>query len=400
MRRFNLKDCAVAVLLAASPSLSALADASISYGSVPMYGQPVAVQLKDAGFPTYIPATRFTRNGSTITIDYEYASEGFTVRPDFGNPPLPLGELAPGNYTVRAQLFDITNPNSAPRVIDTNVPVVPPEEYGLHMVPMEPQAWAATQVTLKSAVYFEPGSMRATMNGNVIRVDFDYFGDAPVGGPMPAGTSSFATLRLPTLQPGSYVVEGWGRPKASATVTRYFTRNFTVAPSVPVVEYYSASLDHYFLTAGPSEIDAVDSGMAGDWKRTGQQFKAWLRASDASPLAKPVCRFFAQGPKSHFYTADEGECRFLQAIEQQQRAEAAAKGAQFLGWAYEGIAFYAVAPNAATGTCPGGMSTIYRAYNKRAAQNDSNHRFTIDAMQRAAMSVSWSDEGAAFCAPN
>lgn len=401
MRCSQMKTLGAAILLSATAlSLPAIAEPTLSYGSsMPTYGEPVSVQLSGAAFPTYLPATRYTRNGSSIVIEYEYVGDGFTVRPDFGNVPLSLGELAPGNYAVRALLIDIAKPKSTAKVIDVNVPVVPPSEYGLYMVPMEPQAWAPTEVMVKSAVYFDPASMRATVDGsNLIRVDFDYYGDAPVGGPMPAGATSFASLQLPSLQPGSYTVEGWGHPKSGAAAARYFTRSIVVASTVPVIEYYSESLDHYFLTGGPEEISALDRGAQGDWKRTGQQFKGWLRASDASPLARPVCRFYTKGSNSHFYTADAGECRYLQSLEQQQRGDAAAAGKPFLGWGYEGIAFYAVPPT--SGACPAAMSTIYRAYNNRAAQNDSNHRFTVDPQQRSAMSVGWSDEGAAFCAPN
>jgi hypothetical protein len=385
---------AVAAACLAAP---ANADMAITFASMPTYGQPVTVQFTDAAFPMYLPATRYRRAGNDITIEYEFASDGFNVRPDFGNRPLSLGELPPGNYNVRAQLFDISNPQAAPKTVAANIPVVPPQEYGLYTVPMEPQAWAPTQVTLKSAVYFDVASMRASVAGNVIRVDFDYHGDAPVGSAPPAGTSSFASVPLAALQPGSYRLEGWGRAKDTGVVARYFVRDITVASSSPVIEYYSESLDHYFISAGPGETSQLDQGLVGDWKRTGQQFKGWLRPSDAPPFAHPVCRFFAKGPNSHFYTGDEGECQYLRNLEQQQRAQAAAQGKEFLGWAYEAVAFYAVTPIA--GSCPGGTTAVYRSYNGRAAQNDSNHRFTIDPQLRVAMSVSWSEEGVAFCSP-
>jgi hypothetical protein len=390
---------AAAFAAAASLSLPAIAAPTITFTTLPTYGNPVSVQLRDSDHPTYLPATRYKVDGSTIVIEYEYLNDGFgPFSPDFGNPPLSLGELAPGNYTVQARLYDIDQPKASPQILDNNIPVIPPDAYGLYMVPMEPQAWSPTQVLVKSAAYFDPASMRASMSGNVIRVDFDYYGSAPVGGSMPAGTTSFSSVVLPSLQPGAYKVEGWGRDKAGGNPVRYFTTDFTVAPSAPVIEYYNASLDHYFITAGPDEIAMLDRGVQGDWKRTGQRFKAWLRASDAPPSAKTVCRFYAQGPNSHFYTGDDGECRYLRALEQQQRADATAQGKPFLGWQYEGIAFYAVMPDG--GACPGGMTTVYRSYNKRFAENDSNHRFTADPLMRVAMNVGWADEGAAFCAPS
>ncbi|HET6264013.1 MAG TPA: hypothetical protein VFD95_04100, partial [Usitatibacter sp.] len=71
---------------------------------------------------------------------------------------------------------------------------------------------------------------------------------------------------------------------------------------------------------------------------------------------------------------------------------------QFLSWAYEGIAFHALAPKG--GQCPAGSAPVFRVYNDRAVQNDSNHRFTADDAQHFAMSVGWIDEGVALCAPN
>ncbi len=389
---------AAALSFSALISLPSAAAPAISFATLPTYGQPVSVMLRDSAYPMYLPATRYTRDGSTITVDYEYSSDAFTVRPDFGNHPLSLGELAPGNYTVRARLFDIGKPKSTPQTLEGNIPVMPPESYGLYTVPMAPQAWAPTDVVVKSAVYVDLASLRTSVSGSVIRLDFDYHGDAPVGSPVPAGAAAFASTALPALQPGNYRVEGWGRARKTGETARYFTHDFMVASTAQVVEFYSESLDHYFLTAQTAEIAMLDRGAQGDWKRTGQSFKGWLRASDAPPFAKEVCRFYAKGPNSHFYTGDAAECQYLRTLEQQQRTEATAQGKAFLGWQYEGVAFYSVIP--ASGGCPGGMASVYRSYNKRAGQNDSNHRFTADAGQRAAMSVGWADEGAAFCSPS
>ena len=37
----------------------------------------------------------------------------------------------------------------------------------------------------------------------------------------------------------------------------------------PVVEYYRADLDHYFITAIPAEMQVVDAFLRGIFKRTG-----------------------------------------------------------------------------------------------------------------------------------
>ena len=391
---------AIACAIGASSAAASAAQVSAT-PSLPLYGQNVTVELRDLQLPAYLPATRYMRSGSTIVIDYEVAPPGFgPLRGDFGQPRLNLGELVPGNYTIEARLFRMGDTTAAPQVISQTLAVVPPEKWGLHLIPREPEAFTATDVMIRSAVYFEPGSMRVTQNGNVLRVDFDFHGNAPVGSATPPGTTSFAALRLPSLAPGSYTVEGWGRDKITgAAPERYFTQAFSVSSAVPIVEYYAESSDHYFMTAAPGDIAMLDNGGMGGWKRTGQKFKGWLRMGDAPPGAKPVCRFYAKGANSHFYTGNAGDCDWLKALEARERAEAAARGQPFLGWAFENIAFYALLPE--NGQCAGGTTPVYRAYNNRAAQNDSNHRFTTDAQQRVAMTMSsWADEGVAFCSPS
>jgi hypothetical protein len=385
--------------LAAALALAPLAAPAASLAvnpSLPAYGQAVTVELSDMNSPAYLPATRYTKSGSTIIVDFEYAPSSFgPLGPDFGTGTLRLGELAPGNYTLQARLYNITNPKSPPEVLSRSLAVVPPEGWGLHYVPQVPDAFSAFEVVVRSAVYFDPSTLRSRVENGVVRIDFDYMGSAPAGGTAPAGMTTFAAVGVQALQPGSYRIEGWGRDSSTGVTERYFTKDLNVAGAVPVIEYYSVGLDHYFIAAGPDEIALVDSGARGDWKRTGQKFKAWMRAADASPMARPVCRFYARGPNSHFYTGDASECDFLKKLEQSQRAEANARGQQFLGWQYEGIAFHAVVPE--SGACPGGMAPVYRAYNNRANENDTNHRFMPDARQRAAMAVSWVDEGPAFC---
>ena len=157
------------------------------------------------------------------------------------------------------------------------------------------------------------------------------------------------------------------------------------AQTVPVVEFYHPSLDHYFRTASSAEIAYVESGAAGvGWQRTHRDFLAWPDAATAPASAAPVCRFYGtpgRGPNSHFYTVDVGECAWVRSDP---------------GWTYEGIAFYAVP--ASNGTCPSELQTVWRNYNQRAAQNDSNHRFSIDsATYQSMVAAGWAGEGVVMC---
>ena len=364
---------------------------------LPAYGQPVMIELRDAAWPTYLPASRYSISGSNVIVDFEYLTVGFgPMRPDFGYEPVTLGELVPGNYTVTARLHNIENPTAAPLTVSSSIAVVPPGAWGLYTIPVEPQAFAATHVMVKSAAYFNPRTLRASISGNVVRVDFEYLATAPASGSAPDGMAAYGAVRMPDLAPGSYRVEGWGRVSGGAP-EKFFTRDLVVASTTPVVEYYSATIDHYFMATGADEIGLLDRGSQGDWKRTGLRFKAWSRQADAGPGAAAVCRFYARGPNSHFFTGSKQECDYLKALEQQQRAEAAARGTAFLGWRYEGIAFWAMVP--VNGQCPAGTTPVYRVYNDRAAQNDANHRFTADPVQHYAMTAGWSDEGAQLCSP-
>lgn len=391
----TLRRVFAAIAIAFAPAIHAAPAQVVPSPLPPAYGDEVKLDLQN-WWPPFLPATRYVRSGNSIVVEYEYLSAGFTSGPQFGQHSLNLGELPPGNYTVTARLIDINQPNATPQVVNSNVPVLPPDSWGIYTVPREPQAFAPLDAVVRSAAYFDASSMRTTVSGNTIRVDFDYDASAPVGSTVPAGMTSFASVRVAGLAPGTYHLEGWGTPKGGGTAQRYFTRDFAVGSAANVVEYYAPQSDHYFITAAPDEIAQLDNGGAG-WKRTGLGFKAWLHASDAPPAAQPVCRFYSTGVNSHFYTGDANECQALRSLESSQRADAMAKGQGFGGWQYEGVVFYALVPS--NGQCPGGTTPVYRLYNNRAQQNDTNHRFTADGVMRAAM-AGWSDEGAAFCSPS
>ncbi len=174
--------------------------------------------------------------------------------------------------------------------------------------------------------------------------------------------------------------------KAKLLLAFTFACGFAQAQSVPVVEFYHPTLDHYFRTASSAEVAFVESGGAGaGWVRTQRDFLAWPDASSAPAGAAPVCRFYGTpgvGPNSHFYTVHAGECAWVRTDP---------------GWTYEGIAFYAVPASA--GVCPIELQTVWRNYNNRAAQNDSNHRFTIDsATYQNMVAAGWAGEGVVMCA--
>jgi hypothetical protein len=155
----------------------------------------------------------------------------------------------------------------------------------------------------------------------------------------------------------------------------------------PVNEFYNTILDHYFLTAHLNEAINIDAGGSGPgWTRTGHTFK--------SGGSNAVCRFrgvqAAGGPNGHFYTADPAECERVK---------------RDPGWLFESLDFSITPTFSFPGefypgrACPDGLVNVYRAYNNRVAQHDSNHRITADfAAYRAQVLLGWVGEGVVMCA--
>lgn len=166
--------------------------------------------------------------------------------------------------------------------------------------------------------------------------------------------------------------------------------------AVPAVEFFNVDLGHYFLTASAAEASGIDAGAAGPgWQRTGAIIPAFQPIAPGTLQGVPqrahaLCRFYGTpeiGPNSHFYTISDAEC------EQVRRDP---------GWTFENYAFYAYTTvvNATVPSCADGLQPVYRLYNDRFAQNDSNHRYTTDtATYQQMQEDGWLGEGVVFCAP-
>lgn len=153
------------------------------------------------------------------------------------------------------------------------------------------------------------------------------------------------------------------------------------------VEFYDASLDHYFITHVAGEIALLDAGVViKGWTRTGQSFKV---LTHPGPGTSPVCRFYIPPTlgDSHFYGRGTAECDATQAAHPSLVNE----DPQF---------FHTTLP--AQGRCSAGMRNVYRVFSGRA---DANHRYTADAGIRDAMvAKGWIAEGdgpdlVVMCAP-
>ena len=146
------------------------------------------------------------------------------------------------------------------------------------------------------------------------------------------------------------------------------------------VEYHRDATDHYFVTADPLEIAALDAG--GAWLRTGYEFKIYALGTGTS---LPACRFFsapALSPDTHFFTINGNECQVVK---------------QSPLWIYEGLAFDAQPPDA-NGDCPPDRVPVVRLYNN-GMNGQPNHRFLTSRSEIAATArAGWTIEGPVFCA--
>src|SRR5690348_4762965 len=162
----------------------------------------------------------------------------------------------------------------------------------------------------------------------------------------------------------------------------------TSAAPVPVVEYYWAARDHYFMTANPAEIAALDASPPGGWVRTGQSFGGY---AGATGIASRVCRFYIPPlyGDSHYYSASPDECAAVQVKFPVLLEESPS-------------VFFIDLPDLITGACPAGTMPVYRLYNNRA---DTNHRYTTSLSIRSEMLAKgylpegYGLTGVAMCAP-
>ena len=199
--------------------------------------------------------------------------------------------------------------------------------------------------------------------------------DPPVG----ADLRPF-TVDLGVFPVGRYTVNYDGGPGPSCPAHEA-TTEFIVTEGGPAsaVEYFNASLGHYFLTADIEEIAKLDGGEVHGWLRTGESFRVYSPTA-MPPAANPVCRFYGlptAGIDSHFFSDDVGECGIVKARWPQ-------------AWVEETpVAFGAV--RSAGSLCLGAYRPVYRVYNNRV---DANHRYTTStAIRDAMLTQGWIEEG-------
>jgi len=241
--------------------------------------------------------------------------------------------------------------------------------------------------------------------------DYEFAVGTSFSAPYASATASLMIARNANLRPGRIedIITGTARAFASGSACGVSGQcgaglldaslalqstlpGVAVAPpgTVPVIEYYRADKDHYFMSADAAEIAFVDSVLAGTFQRTGELFYAWVDPQLAPAGAVPVCRFSAAGLiDSHYFTADAAECQFMLT--------------HYPGiWTLELPAAFYVLPPDANGACAAGTLPVYRFFDNR---QDANQRHTIDlSVRRAMLNRAWVPQGVApdnviFCTP-
>ncbi len=179
--------------------------------------------------------------------------------------------------------------------------------------------------------------------------------------------------------------------KDSLGATVSAAKSITVAGSatplpVSVVEFYNASLDHYFITYVADEIAKLDNGTFKGWARTGLSFSAYATAASNTSA---VCRIYIPPGKGdgHFFGRDANECNGTMT-----------KNPTFI---LESSTFLFLYPPS-LGNCAAGQVPVYRVFSNRA---DANHRYTTSRAVRDQMvAKGWLAEGdgpdvVVMCAP-
>ncbi len=242
-----------------------------------------------------------------------------------------------------------------------------------------------------------PPSIQVDAGDNIVATVGVHGGRPPyawsiVGGALPPGSTLNATTGVFSgvlNAPGTYsfMVRATDSLGATASATKSITVIGSAVPTpVSVVEFYNASLDHYFITYVSDEIAKLDNGTFKGWARTGLSFNAWASTQSG---ASAVCRIYIPPGKGdgHFFGRDANECDGTMA-----------KNPTFI---LESSTFLYLYPPT-LGNCAAGQVPVYRVFSNRA---DANHRYTTSRAVRDQMvGKGWLAEGdggdtVVMCAP-
>jgi len=218
------------------------------------------------------------------------------------------------------------------------------------------------------AVYSPDGNLMAS---KTVPSDADFY---------PASFWEWSFPLAATAAPGAWTAQVAFNGQTQSVA---FEVGTTEPPRADAVEYYNATLDHYFMTSFANEIAILDAGTKiQGWTRTGESFPTYTAAD---PDFATVCRFYGTpglGENTHFYTGFNSECTTLEGNPD---------------WIFEANAFYIPTPQNVQ--CPPSTRPVFRVYNNGLG-GTPNHRYTtswpvVNLMQ----SKGWILEGVTMCTP-
>ncbi len=388
----------IAGAVAATPLLDA-SRVSIDYGRAPTVPVTQPIFLTNVG-DTPLTFSAFPISGASAP---DYA---------LGGTCAPGTVLSPGGRCRLDVIGTISGyPSTATLVLQSDSAAGPvnvslfgltsPElVHGLSASPpwldFDPQALGTTSVS-QTLTFSDPDSVSATIDSVTLEGknpgDFVMTTDCVVGRRYANGDGcgTAVAFRPQADGPRSAVLVFRVHPPSASPGFVTFTYSVTgvggVVPPVDVVEYYNATLDHYFITGLATEQANLDAGKTPTkWTRTGYAFRAYTRSQAGT---SPVCRYYLppEFGDSHFFGRGTAECD--------------ATGAAHPAFVLEDPQFmHMILP--AAGACPGGTTPVYRVFSNR---RDANHRYMTDRGVRDQMvAKGWLAEGdgpdlVVMCAP-
>lgn len=215
--------------------------------------------------------------------------------------------------------------------------------------------------------------------------------DGPIAnfGPQPTGIYTI-TVAIRSGDAPTNLDHTCGSP---ATTTLVVSTTPGPTATSPVIEYFNALLDHYFITQDAREIGDLDAGVHKGWSRTGGSFNAY-KTGQSDARGAPVIRDYglpSAGLDTHFFTASELEHYSF------------ALSPYWNDWEAESFNVFEIPlPDLDTGVCGANTHPVYRLWNQRA---DSNHRYTTNPTVKAQMiargyvAEGYGPDAVAMCAP-
>jgi hypothetical protein len=356
--------------------------------SAPNASQAVTITV---GMVDYNPISAVAVvQGKAITVTFTASYIGLTTPPPLSCSTTMVGPLSTGTYVVN--LFLAADP--AAQVATATLVVA---AQSVSVSPPAPNSVDRPMIVVTvpgGAFPRDASSLSKSIQGNLIQLGLCQNGlDF---GPNPPFTVSYV---LGALAPGQYTVQFESRCAPSDPIGFAASFQFQVVDATQTllrsaVEFFRDNAKHYFMTADPGEIDALDSGLFPGWRRTGQTIGVYNSATPLSSGLSPVCRFYGRpeaGLDSHFFSASPAECQAV--IDHFSNA-----------WIYEsGDVFVVGLPNLMDGSCPAGFVPVYRLYNNRP---DANHAYITSFVNRQILvsQLGWIPEGygpdaVAMCSP-